>query len=77
MRLRSLAHRLDVLHEELEAWHEGLNVADAAKVYVDLDQYNRTRSEYVRGYLKWALRAPGYEGGLEDEPGERQEAEPP
>ncbi len=75
--LRTLAHRVDVLHEELEAWHEGLSVADAAKVHVDLERYNRTRSEYVRGYLKWVLRAPGYEGGLEDESGERQEAAPP
>lgn len=66
--LRTMAHRVDVLHEELEAWYEGLRIADAAKVQVDLDRYNLTRSEYVRGYLKWALRAPGYEGGLEDEP---------
>ncbi len=54
--LRTLAHRVDILHEELEAWHEGLNVADAASVQVDVDRYNRTRSEYVRGYLKWVLK---------------------
>jgi len=76
-RLRSTAHRIDVLFEELEAWHEGLRAAAMAGVDVDLDRYNRTRSEYVRGYLKWALRAPGYEGGLEDDdpgPGKRRQA---
>lgn len=64
---RTTAHRIDVLHEEMEAWHEGLVLAGCIGIYVDRDRYTHSRSEYVKSYLKWVLRTPGYEGGLKDE----------
>lgn len=65
--LRTNVHRVDVVHEELEAWHEGLELARRLGLTVDIDRFNKVRAKYVLSYLKWALRRPGYEGGLSDD----------
>lgn len=68
--LRTNVHRVDIVHEELEAWHEGLELAARLGLVIDIDRFNKVRAGYVLSYLKWALRRPGYEGGLAD--GEHQ-----
>lgn len=64
---KTTAHRIDVLHEELEAWHEGLQLSERIGIHIDRDRYNVSRSVYVKTYLKWVLRTSGYKGGLSDE----------
>lgn len=64
---KTTTHRIDVLHEELEAWYEGALLAERIKTLIDRDRFNRTRAEYIKSYLRWVLRERGYERGLEDE----------
>lgn len=63
---RTTLHRVDVLDEELEAWARGLKLAKRQGIKVDLDRYNKTRSEYIKTYLKWAVHVGGY-GKEEDD----------
>ena len=64
---RTTLHRVDVVDEELEAWARGLKLAKRLGVEVDLDRYNRTRSEYVKTYLKWAAKVEGWSGPLSED----------
>jgi hypothetical protein len=51
---RRLVHRVDVIDEELEAWHRGLRLAQRLGIDVNVDRYNLTRARYVRSYIRWA-----------------------
>lgn len=51
---RTLVHRIDVIDEELEAWHRGLKLAKRLKIKVNLERYNAIRAKYVKTYLRWA-----------------------
>lgn len=64
---RSTLHRVDVVDEELGAWARGLRLLQRLKVTVDMKRYNRVRAEYVRTYLKWALKVDGYGTKLNSE----------
>lgn len=50
---RTLVHRIDVLDEELEAWHRGLKLAKRLKIKVNQERYNLIRARYVKTYCKW------------------------
>lgn len=51
---RTLVHRIDIIDEELEAWHRGLKLAKRLKIKVNAERYNATRARYVKTYLQWA-----------------------
>jgi hypothetical protein len=51
---RTLLHRIDVLDEELEAWHRGQRLAKRLGIRIDLARYNQTRSRYIKTYVQWA-----------------------
>lgn len=51
---RTLVHRIDIIDEELEAWHRGLKLAKRLGIKVNLERYNVTRARYVKTYLQWA-----------------------
>ena len=53
---KTLLYRIDVVDEELEAWHRGLKLARRLGIEVNVDRYNRTRAEYVKSYLQWATQ---------------------
>ncbi len=63
---KTIVHRVDVIDEELEAWARGLKLTKRLGMTIDLDRYNRTRSEYIKTYLKWALKVEGYGGDLDN-----------
>jgi hypothetical protein len=64
---RTTLHRIDVLDEELEAWARGLKLAKRLHIAVDIDRYNRTRSEYIKTYLLWAAKVEGWTGSLNED----------
>jgi hypothetical protein len=53
---RTFDHRCSVLDEEFEAWHRGFRLSDRLNLHIDKMRYNKTRSEMIRGYMKWVLR---------------------
>ena len=57
------AHRIDILDEELDAWHRGWELALKLKVLSlnDKASFDKTRIRYVKTYVKWAARATGFE----------------
>lgn len=57
---RTFHHRCDVVDEEFEAWHRGWKLSKRLGINLDKDSYDRTRSEMLRTYMKWALRMKGY-----------------
>lgn len=59
---RTLVHRIDVVDEELEAWHRGLKLAKRLKIAVNIERYNQARARYVKTYLQWAARATAEKG---------------
>lgn len=60
---RTYHHRIDILEEEFEAWHRGWKLALRLGVLSTHDkiQFDKVRIRYLRGYLLWASKAPGYE----------------
>lgn len=54
---RTLLHRVDIIDEELEAWHRGWNLAKRLRIKVNLGRYNEARARYVKTYLQWAAKA--------------------
>ena len=64
---RTMVHRVDVVDEELEAWARGLDLSKRLSITIDLDRYNRTRTEYVRTYLQWAAGVGDWEPERDDD----------
>lgn len=54
---KTLLHKIDIVDEELEAWHRGLKLSKRLRLNVNVDRYNQTRAEYVKTYLQWAVKA--------------------
>jgi hypothetical protein len=63
---RTLVHRIDIVDEELEAWHRGKKLANRLRLCLDEEGYNRYRAQLVKTYMAWALRVDGYGGRIED-----------
>ncbi len=60
MTKRKFVHRVDVIDEELEAWHRGWQLAERLKLYLIKSKYDDVKSQAIRTYMKWALRVGGY-----------------
>lgn len=60
---RTYHHRIDILEEEFEAWYRGWKLALRLGVLSLEDKviYDKVRIRYLRSYLLWASKAPGYE----------------
>lgn len=60
---RTYHHRIDILEEEFEAWHRGWKLALRLGVLSTEDKviFDKVRIRYLRSYLLWASKAPGYE----------------
>lgn len=59
---RTLVHRVDVVDEELEAWHRGRRLAGRLKIKIDKNAFDSARAAYMKTYMKWCLRVDGYNG---------------
>ena len=51
---RRLLHRIDVIDEELEAWHRGLKLAKRLGIQINVDRYNLVRARCIKAYARWA-----------------------
>lgn len=51
--LNSLTHKVDVLDEELEAWHRGLQLASRLSMKIDQKRYLKIKARYIKSYAKW------------------------
>lgn len=57
--LRTSVHRVDILDEELEAWHRGKRLAVRLNIQLDERRWDKVRSSFLRSYAKWVLRTEG------------------
>lgn len=51
-----LSNSIDSVHNELNAWVEGMSIARSLKINIDATAYERDRTMYVKTYMKSALR---------------------
>lgn len=51
----SLTYKCAVLQEELDAWQEGLKLAEMLKMHVDRRKWEMTKTKCLTTYLTWAL----------------------
>jgi len=57
---KTFHHRIDVIDEEFEAWDRGRKLAGRLGVRIDKKRFHKFRAEYLKTYLKWALKVDGY-----------------
>lgn len=60
-------HRVDVLAEEIDAWHAGKKLAKRLGLYLDLDAYDKSRVSKLKSYVKWSLQRQPDDPDPEDE----------
>jgi len=53
-RERSKAYRVGLVHEELEAWAEGLKFAQEAGLFVDPIKFDSDKNDALLSYIWWA-----------------------
>jgi len=56
-------HKIDVVEEELEAWHRGWRLGTRLGFFTQLRDkrhYYETRALNMKTYFKWALKYPGW-----------------
>lgn len=46
---------IEVVDEEIEAWNQGLKLAQKLSVSVDTEAFSRHKAESITSYMKWAL----------------------
>lgn len=51
---RTLQHRIDIIDEELEAWHRGFRLGQRAELCINKQNYDRFKSVMLKSYLLWA-----------------------
>lgn len=49
---RSLVHKIDILDEELEAWHRGLRLTTRLGIKLDKKTYTRYRTQCIKSYAR-------------------------
>lgn len=49
----SLTHRIAILQEELDAWREGLKLAESLQIYIDRRKWEITKTKCISTYLSW------------------------
>jgi hypothetical protein len=57
---RTATHRIDIVAEELEAWHRGSRLASRLKIKLDKVAFDKARTTCMKTYMKWCLRVEGY-----------------
>jgi hypothetical protein len=57
---RRLIYRIDVLDEELEAWHRGRRLGARLGAKIDKAAFDKLRTECIKNYAKWAVKVDGY-----------------
>lgn len=57
---KTLHHRLDVIDEEFEAWERGRKLAGRLGIRIDKKRFHKFRAQYLKTYLKWALKVDGF-----------------
>lgn len=62
---RTTAYRVDVVAEELEAWHRGQRLAARLKIKLNKVAYHEARTAGIRSYMKWCAQ-PGEYSLLKD-----------
>lgn len=58
---RTLAHRVDIVGEELEAWHRGKQLATRLRIKINKKEYDRVRAKFLKSYMKWAVKPSDFE----------------
>ena len=58
---KKFVHRCAVVEEEFEAWHRGKKLAKKLGVTLDEDKFDHAKVEFLKTYMKWALKDPDYE----------------
>lgn len=71
---RTFHHRCDIVDEEFEAWYRGFKLARRLKLRINKQRFDRTRSEMLKSYFKWALRVDGYGKDEDDDDDDDEEA---
>lgn len=64
---RTLHHRVDIVDEEFEAWHRGWKLAVRLELRINKADFDRTRTEMLKTYMKWALKVDGYGDSTDDD----------
>lgn len=64
-------HRLDIVDEEFEAWARGWSLGERLKILKNDDRiaFDRIRANMLKDYLKWSIKAPGYEDSKDNPSG--------
>lgn len=57
---KSVAYKIDVISEEIEAWQRGLRLAKRLGIYINEEKYTALMNKCVYSYVKWAAGSPGY-----------------
>lgn len=60
---KTIHHRISCLEEELEAWHRGWKLSKRLKIGIDRTEFDRTRIDCIKTYIKWASRTKESEKG--------------
>ncbi len=58
---RMLAHRVDIISEELEAWHRGRTLARRLKIKIKKQEWDKFRARCLKSYIKWCLKPGDFE----------------
>lgn len=53
---KTLRYRVEVLDEELEAWHRGLLLAKRLGIYIDVEKYKLIRDKCIKRYAMLVTR---------------------
>jgi hypothetical protein len=62
-----VSNRIDILDEELSAWHSGKKLAKKLGIKLDQREYLHDRDTNVLTYVKWCCKAHPYENGADDD----------
>lgn len=58
---RTDAHRIDIIAEELEAWHAAKKLAIRLGIDLDIEAFNKWRVSCVKTYVKWCAQPGQYQ----------------
>ena len=53
---KTFHHRVDVLEEEMEAWHRGWSLSRRLKLAFTRESFDEARLECLKTYIKWAVK---------------------
>lgn len=53
---RNVIHKIDVIAEEFDAWHQGFMLAGQLNITLHLDEFNKMKAKCLMTYIRWASR---------------------